>query len=196
MPKYATFPYLFDEGKYISIKNLKKWGYFKMNTLKKGDITWSRNGVETSSISIESKMRENGFCEIRLIYSCNKVSHNYSIALECIPSNIGNGKIWYFNCPFTGIRCRKLHLINGKFIHRSALPEGMYSTQTHSKKWRQIEKAYGCYFNSEKHYEEISRKHFKKFYNGKPTKRYKRLLREIERSERFNSKDLEQLFLM
>lgn len=194
MPKYPTFPYLFDESKYISIKNLKKWGYFKMNTLRKGDITWSRDGVETSSIGIEATMRENGDCEIRLIYSCNNINHNYSIALESITANIGKGKVWFFICPVTGKRCRKLHLINGKFKHRSALPSGMYSTQTQSKKWRQIEKAYGCYFSSDRYYEEIYSKHFKKTYNGKPTKRYKKLKREIEKSESFNPREIEQLF--
>lgn len=193
MPRYPTFPYLFDESKSISTKKLKKWGYFEMNTWKKGDIIWSRNGVETGRIRIEAKMRENACCEIHLTYSYNKVSHNYCIALEYLPSNLGIGKIWYFNCPFTGVRCRKLHLINGKFMHRSALPKGMYSTQILSKKWRRIEKAYGCYFERDKHYEEIFRKHFKRSYNGQPTKRYMKLLEEIEKARRCNGKDLEQL---
>ena len=195
MPKSPTFPYLFDEGKYISTSNLKKWGYFKMNTWKQGTITWSRNGVETSSIGIEIKMRETG-SELRLIYNCQKVKHNYRIALEGLPSNIGDGKIWYFICPFTGKRCRKLHLINGIFKHRSALSGGMYSTQTKNKKWRQIEKVYGSYFDSDKHYTEIHSKYFKKTYNGKLTKRYKKLLQEIQKAERFNARDIEQLLLL
>lgn len=196
MPKFPTFPYLFDEGKDISTKNLKKWGYFKMNIWKQGTITWSRNGVETSSIGIEVKIQETGISEMRLIYTCQDVNFNYSIALEPVPSNIGDGKVWYFICPFTGKRCRKLHLINGKFKHRSSLPGGMYSTQTKSKKWREIEKVYGCYFDSEKHYEEIYSKFFKKTYNGKLTKRYKKLLQEIEKAEKFSARDIEKLLLL
>ena len=195
MPKFPTVPYLFDEEKSISTSNFRKWGYFKKNTNRIGVITWSRNGVKTSSIGIQVIMNDHN-CLLYLNYSCNNESYNYEVQLISTPSNIGNGKIWYFLCPFTGKKCRKLHLINGKFKHRSALPGGMYSTQTKSKKWRQIEKVYGCYFDSDKHYEEIYSKHFKKTYNGKPTKRYKKLLREIEQAENFSARDIEQLFLM
>lgn len=196
MPKFPTFPYLFDEEKNISTSKLLQWGYLKMNTRKRGTITWSRNGVETSSIGIEIIMQETEVSELRLIYTCQDVKYNYGILLEPVPSNIGDGKVWYFICPFTGKRCRKLHLINGKFKHRSSLPGGMYSTQTKSKKWRQIEKVYGCYFDSERHYEEIYSKYFKKTYNGKLTKRYKKLLIKIEKAERFSARDIEQLFLL
>lgn len=81
-------------------------------------------------------------------------------------------------------------------MHRSAMPEGMYSKKIQSKKWRQIEKVFGCYFDSEKYYEEKYSKHFKKYYNGKLTKRYKRLLQEIRKAERFTARDIEELFLM
>ncbi|MBE7641054.1 hypothetical protein GUB10_11980 [Salegentibacter sp. BLCTC] len=151
---------------------------------------------KTSSISIESQIKENELSTIRLIYTCNQIDYNYTVALKWLPSNIGNGKIWYFICPFTQKRCRKLHLMNGRFMHRSKLPGAMYSKQIQSKKWRQIEKIYGCYFDQEKYYEQIYSKHFRKYYNGKPTKKYKRLLKEIKKAERFTVRDIEELFLM
>ncbi|NQY28281.1 MAG: hypothetical protein HRT69_02305 [Flavobacteriaceae bacterium] len=46
-------------------------------------------------------------------------------------------------------------------MHRSDLPSGVYSKQLHTKKWLEIEK----------YYEQLYSKHFKKFYNGKPTKK-------------------------
>ncbi len=81
-------------------------------------------------------------------------------------------------------------------MHRSALPSGMYSTQTHSKKWRLMEKVYGCYFDCDKYYQELYSKHFKTHYNGKPTKRYLKLMRQIQKSEQFTPEDIERLYLM
>ncbi len=81
-------------------------------------------------------------------------------------------------------------------MHRSALPSGMYSSQTHSKKWRFIEKVYGSCFDIDNHYEEIYSKHFKTHYNGKPTKRYLKLMRQINKAERLSVSEIENLFLM
>ena len=73
--------------------------------------------------------------------------------LTSIPSNLGKGVVWYFICPFTWKRCRKLYLLDERFMHRSALPSEMYECQTQSKKWRGIDKIYGAYFGAEKLYE-------------------------------------------
>jgi hypothetical protein len=81
-------------------------------------------------------------------------------------------------------------------MHRSAIPSGMYSTQTQTKKWRQLEKVYGAYFDSEKHFEELHSKHFKTHYNGKPTKRYLKLLEKINETESFSAEEIERLYLM
>jgi len=40
-------------------------------------------------------------------------------------------------------------------MHRSALPDGMYECQTRSKKWRQMDKIYGSYFDLDRYYEEL-----------------------------------------
>ena len=41
-----------------------------------------------------------------------------------------------------------------------------------------------------------NKKHFKKTYAGKSTKRYLRLIKEINKAERFTSSEIEQLFLI
>lgn len=192
MPKPHTFPYLFDEEKNISVTNFRKWGYLKQNSRKTGIITWSRNGIETSSLSVEVLMNESS-SSLSLKYKCNDKSYNYLIPLVWLPSNLGKGFIWYFLCPFTKKRCLKLHLINERFMHRSVLPSGMYASQTHSKKWRLMEKVYGCYFDVERNYEQLYSKHFKTHYKGKPTKRYLKLKERIDRAEGFSSNEIENL---
>ena len=61
----------------------------------------------------------------------------------------------------------------------------MYEWQTQSKNYRQMGKVFDSYFGSDKCYNEINSKHFKRKYNGKPTKRYLKLLNQINRIEPF-----------
>lgn len=195
MPKNSTFPFLFDEEKSISISNLNKWNYLKMNSQKIGTLIWSKNNVETGKISIEVFIYGKTSFLI-LDYKCNGTDYNYKVPLIKLPSNLGVGSLWYFICPFTNKRCRKLHLINERFMHRSALPSGMYSTQIQTKKWREFEKVYGSFFDSEKYFEELHKKHFKTHYNGKPTKRYLKLLEKINEIDNFSAEKIERLYLI
>ncbi len=192
MGRYSTFPTLIDECNNISIGFLLKNGYLKDNTNKSGIITWSWDGQKTDSISIRLIMDNRP--RIIFDYKSDNEPRNYSVYLSSLPSNLGKGVLWYFICMHTGKRCRKLHLLDGYFIHRSALRGGMYESQTRSKSWRTMEKVYGSYFELDRHYEELYSKHFKKFYNGRPTKRYLKLMRKINEGERFPISEMKNLF--
>lgn len=195
MPKNSTYPFLFDEEKSISISNLRKWNYLQMNNHKSGTIIWSRNGIETSKLAIQSVIQQyNSY--ILLDYKCDGTNYNYKIPLVPLPSNLGTGNVWYFQCPFTNKRCRVIHLIDARFMHRSALPSGMYSKQTQTKKWRQIEKVYGYHFDNDKYYNELYSKHFKTHYKGKPTKRYLKLMQKINKADAIPLDEIESLYFM
>lgn len=193
MPKPYTFPTIFDEVLQISITKLKQWGYLDPEQFKSGTLNWSYNGEKTASISIIVNTY-NPLPYIKLDYKSNGNPISYKINLVSIPSNLGIGKIWYFRCPHTFKRCRKLYSISDYFLHRTALPNGMYDCQTKSKKWRGIEKVYGAYFDLDSLYEEIYCKHFKKTYAGKPTKRYLKIMNQINRAERLTTSEVENLF--
>jgi hypothetical protein len=194
MPKDYTFPTLFDEIKSISIKDLKLLGYLENNRITSGNVNWKMRGESTGRISVKATMsNDNNFIDFS--YTCNNEKYNYRVYLVYLKSNLNKGKIWYFECRFTGMRCRKLHLIKGKFQHRTALKKGMYSKQTQSKKWRSLGKIYGSYFDSENYYSELYSKHFKKFYKGKPTKRYLKLMQKINEVEKVTTSDIEKLLL-
>ena len=194
MPKFPTFPYIFDEAKCIAITDLKKLKYFNSNSIATGIINWTNRGVKTGSIGISVTTCKNKNV-VEFDYKCNDTFYKYEAQLIDLPSNLGNGVVWYFICPFTGKRCRKLHLIDERFMHRSALPSGMYSKQTHSKKWREIEKVYGAYFDSDNLYEKLYSKNFRKYYKGKLTKRYKRLLLQINKAESIPIEEIERILL-
>ena len=182
MPKTYTFPTLYNEALQISISKLKEWEYLNPEQIKSGTLNWSSNGNPTGSISIQV----NTHCEqpyIELNYKYRDEPRNYKLSLVSMPSNLGKGLIWYFLCPQTNKRCRKLYSIEGYFLHREAFNGCMYETQTQSKKYRQMDKTLGAYLKEDELYSQLYQKHFKKTYAGKPTKKYLRIIEQIKKAE-------------
>ncbi len=194
MPKPHTFPTLYNEALQISISKLKGWGYLDPEQFKSGTLNWSRNGNPTGSISIQVNTHsEQPYIE--LDYKYRDEPRNYKVRLVSIPSNLGKGLIWYFLCPQTKKRCRKLYSIGGYFLHREAFKGCMYETQTQSKKYRQLDKILGAYFKSDNLYSELYKKNFKKTYAGKPTKRYLRIMEQIQKAESIPYHEIERAML-
>ena len=139
MAKPCTFPTLYDEVLQIHISKLKECGYIDPEQIKSGTLNWSRNGNPTGSISIQA----NTYSEkpyIELDYKYKDEPRNYKVYLTSTPSNLNRGEIWYFICPQTKKRCRKLYSIGGYFLHREAFPGCLYEIQTQSKKYRNLKK--------------------------------------------------------
>lgn len=67
----------------------------------------------------------------------------------------------------------------------------MYESQTQSKKYRELDKTFGAYFKLDELYEQLYKKHFKKSYAGKPTKRYLRIMEQIQKVEKMPFKEIE-----
>lgn len=194
MPKPHTLPTLYDEVKTVSISFLTKHGYLKPNKLKAGSIHWSINGENLGSISIKVCIySESPYLEFD--YKYNKAPINYRVQLVSAPSNLGKGVVWYFVCPHTGKRCRKLYLVNTYFYHRSAFRGCMYEKQTQSKKSRYLDKTIGAYFKTDQLYEQLYKKNFKKQYAGKPTKKYLKLTQQIQRAESIPYHEIERALI-
>ena len=190
MPKVATYPQLFDSMKYISIAFLRKYGYFKPHIWMTGTVTFSSRGTVTGTICLCSEIHSDD-PHILLSYSCNGVPLQYKVRLVKSPSNLGRGEVWFFLCPRTFKRCRKLYLGDTHFCHRSAFRGCMYDKQTLSKKYRWMENVVFPYFKTEELYEQLYKKHLKKKYAGKPTKKYARLTRQIKKRESVSHYDIE-----
>jgi hypothetical protein len=194
MSKPHTFPILFDEVKTVSISFLNIHGYLKTNQLKFGSVHWSRNGEKIGSISIKvCTYSENSFIEFD--YKCNEQPVRYRVQLVSALSNLGKGFVWYFICPRTGMRCRKLYLVDTYFYHRSAFKGCMYEKQTQSKKSRYLDKTLGAYFETDQLYEQIYKKNFKKQYAGKPTKKYLKLTQQIQKAESITYHEIERIII-
>lgn len=194
MAKIPTFPPLYNEALQIDISKLKGWGYLNTEQIKNGTLNWSKDGNTTGSISIiVNTISENPY--IKLDYQYRGEHRNYKVRLVSIPSNLGKGLIWYFLCPETKKRCRKLYSIGGYFLHREAFKGCMYECQTHSKKYRELDKNLGAYFNIDELYTQLHQKHFKKTYAGKPTKKYLRIMEQIQKAESIPHHEIERLIL-
>ena len=195
MPKPHTFPTLYNEALQIHISKLKGWGYLDPKQIKRGTLNWSRNGSPTGSISIQVNTHsEQPYIE--LDYKYRDEPRNYKVYLTSTPSNLNRGEIWYFICPQTKKRCRKLYSIGGYFLHREAFNGCMYETQTQSKKYRQLDKTFGAYFKSDNLYSELYKKNFKKTYAGKPTKKYLRIMEQIQKAESIPYHEIEKAMLI
>jgi len=194
MPKLYTFPTLYDNALHLSITMLKEWEYLNNNHIKRGTVIWSKNGIEEASISITVNTNsEQPYLILKYYYG--EESIEYSLQLVTIPSNLGKGYIEYFLCPQTNKRCRKLYLVDGYFFHREAFNGCMYETQTQSKKYRKLNQTLGAYLRRDDLYNQLYQKHFKKTYAGKPTKRYLRIMNQIQRTEAIPPYKIERVMI-
>jgi hypothetical protein len=195
MSKPFTFPTLYDEVHSLSITKLKEWGYLKPHQkVTNASITWSRNENKTSSMTIHTDTNlEDG--SITFDYKYKGEPRKYNVDLVSIPSNLGTGLIWYFVCPRTNKRCRKLFLIDGHLLHREAFNGCMYECQTLSKNNRALCKMLEPYFKSDNLYSELYSKNFKKTYAGKPTKKYLKIMEQIQKAESIPYHEIERAMI-
>lgn len=193
MPKPCTYPDLLNKVPHLNISLLKELGCFSCQPEKKNEFEFSWFGNNTNHFSIYVTINgDDSFVEFS--YDYLNQSFYYTIPLVSIPSNIGNGIVWYFQCPKTKKRCRKLYLINGYFVHREAIQGCMYESQTKSKNCRIHDKSIDTLFSIDQLQEQLNKKHFKKYYAGKPTKRFLRITEQLEEAQKNSNKDMERLF--
>lgn len=195
MGRLSNYPDEIERLKCISISDLRKLGYLQPNIFLNKSIHWTnQSGERTSSIAVIIDTNEiKG--SITFDYTYNQSQKiNYTVQLMTRPSNLGNGRLWFFVCPSTFKVCRKLHLNSGYFLHRTAFSDVYYEKQLQSKRWREWDKAFGSYLD-DKVYEELHKKHFKKFYKGKPTKRYLKLMKKLNNRKSIAFGDIEKFLL-
>ena len=185
MAKTPTFPLIIDRCLTVSIADLKRWGCLKLEYLKSGSVYWGRGGERFASIGYQSLVSVAlGETFIQFNYAYDGQPVQYHVPLIPVPANIGKGLVWFFRCPFTGQRCKKLHLIEGRFMHRSAVRGAMYKRQTDSKKWRLVNRFFDMSEIQADVWNAMQKPYFKAEYQGKETRRYTRLIRKVERAER------------
>jgi hypothetical protein len=172
----------------------EKTGLFKPNVYLNKNLFWTdQDGEKTSSVTVIIETTETEG-SITFDYTWQKSHINYKVRLITRPSNLAEGLLWFFVCPSTQKVCRKLHLNSGYFLHRTAFNGVYYEKQLQSKKWREWERMFGSFLD-DKIYEEMHKKHFKRYYKGKPTKKYLQLMRRLNARKAIHFEDVEKFLL-
>lgn len=120
----------------ISVAELKRMGYFAPATTRSGVVSWKRGGNVIASVGLATKTT--GVPVARFSYEVNGKPQAYDVALRWKRSNLNPTTeygYYYFVCPVTGALCRKLYLVDGRFIGRKAF-KPLYEAQTQSHKAR------------------------------------------------------------
>lgn len=182
MPRQTRFPILLDECIILSISYLLRERYIYAFADRIEEIGWIKNDAELVKlvVKVHIKMEElNG--KIQLQYFINGYEFKYIVAIISKPSNLGKGKVYYFKCPFTGMTCKNLYLINGLFVHRLYFHKCLYSSQTYSWYTRQIKLSFDILRHEVSHVVIPRKRYSKTHYRGIPTKRMISVLNKRER---------------
>lgn len=192
MPRFTTFPTLFDDLHSLTIQDFRRFGILGVpsDTDIQQVITWRNNRTKEVTANIRVIGYEN--C-IEFDYLHNGEPKKYTVWLERQPSNLGRGSVNYFICPVTGNKCRKLYLYGGIFRSIKGCRGVLYPKQIESKRWRDMDKTYGIVFENERLWIALQKKHLKKTYKGKPTKIYSKLFEQYQRSMSVSERDFDNV---
>ena len=112
----------------LSVAACKRLGFLKPNETAEGVVTWTQGGAQVAAIHLTTKTGAVP-CAI-LSYTYRGTNVQTSLTLRYKPSNLNNGTgYYYFVCPITGLSCRKLYLVGGRFVSRAAF-RPLYEKQT------------------------------------------------------------------
>lgn len=169
MARISTYPDVLSDLIRIDISKFK----IKARTFTKCTLSFKNVDFECSIVAKE----DGGVFRLE-----TKNGKPWIFNLHAIESNLGLGCYYVFECPITKKTCRKLYFYEGKFQHRNAIPVN-YSKQNEGKRYREL----GRLFRFELGYigEELCKPYSKTHYRGIPTKRYARILKQIENEEKF-----------
>lgn len=178
---YKPSVIVYDNLLQINIKSLLGIGLKEEIELKNYLFNWSigKSIIATINLSISTT---NGLNKLRFSYRYNDEEIVDEVKLLIERSNLNKGIIWFMECPKTKAKCKKLYLHNGHFLSRKAF-KGFYKSQLSNEQKNELIKMLHLDQEIGKLYEEMYSKHFKKTYQGKPTKRYSEILKRIEKLE-------------
>ena len=111
-----------------------KWSERHGDAVRAGALEYSQNGVLTGRVAYSASVcQESGTLWLECSFADEPVAATEVINLTSVPNSWG-GRHWFFVCPVTGRRARKLHRWPGLgFSHREAAPiPPVYASQRDS----------------------------------------------------------------
>lgn len=172
-----------DSCRQISVSWLKKHGYFpQSSSFRSGSITWTSRWGNKNSISISvatSDASQDGDAgHVRLWYTHtdhegDKSDMDYQVELTTTDCHYG-GKRYWFICPLVknGVPCQRrvgVLYMYSKYFGCRHCGELTYSSRNQGGRFR--------YYVTIPDLEEQEAKIGRYYYNGKPTRKYRRLMK-------------------
>ncbi|EKD99840.1 MAG: hypothetical protein ACD_22C00166G0006 [uncultured bacterium] len=160
-----------DNLKKIEISQLKRRGF--LNIWRDEVITWVVNGVDTGSVRIQVSTHTEGNKYVTFLYNSTspgkeKVSYCYIHSLTTSRCNFGGTRYWFI-CRFCGRRVGILYMGDTYFRCRHCL-NLTYNSRNENRR----DAFYPIVVDRKQHKRADNIRI--KYYKGKPTKRYQRLL--------------------
>ncbi|MHC4570795.1 MAG: hypothetical protein ACYS0C_01790 [Planctomycetota bacterium] len=173
-----------EECRSVSISFLKNGDYFC--GYRSGGIVWKNcYGEETSSIGISVSTMD-GDNYVRFQYTTTgrhtdeKTEYDYKVSLTTTPCNFGGVRYWficplYLNGVYCGRRVGTLYLApGGNYFGCRHCYNLSYESRNESRLGRfgQL----GCLLKTKRQIKDLSSQIKRSFYNGKPTRKFRKLL--------------------
>lgn len=185
MAKTPTFPTMIDDVFRVDLSVFKEWKLLRPNLKSEGTYNDTSGGVHKGSVLFFLHTGISPYCTFSGCF--RGVPFEKTIKMEGKESNLGDkiqskagGTVYYFICPITGKRCRKLYVVGAQF--GSARAFGLYyQQQALSKKQISWEALFGAIERLKNIAKEIYSGKVIRSYNGKITRRHARLLKEQDR---------------
>jgi hypothetical protein len=160
----------------ISMSKFKKWGFldYQGNPIA-GTLRWSYGGEESARVDYKLDLERNSF---RLIYKYRLYGEEWQnqdsyIFIVQTPCYFGGVRHW-FSCPGCSKRVGCLYSVTGYFVCRHC-NDLSYDSKNELKSGR----IYTTLFRAFRLEEKVSALRTK-YYKGKPTKRYARLIQKMD----------------
>lgn len=104
----------------LTVRDCKRLGFLTPNGDKRGVVSWTQGKDVIASISLRTNLAGTvPYAALNYSYKGNPV--NTEITLRFHASNLnGETGYYYFVCPVTGLSCRNLYLVDGRFVSRLA----------------------------------------------------------------------------
>lgn len=185
MAKTPTFPTMIDQTFCIDLSIFKGWGLLKPDLKSYGTYNDTHGGDLKGSIDFFLHTGINPYCTFSGCF--RGVPFEKTIEMEGKESNLGEkirskhgGTVYYFLCPLTNKRCRKLYVVDGRLGSSKAF--GLYyQQQTLSKSQISWEALFGAIEQLKKLNKEIYSGKVNRSYRGKITRRFSNLMKERDR---------------
>jgi hypothetical protein len=176
-----------ESARKVNLVRLKEWGLLPKEGFVQGNIYWSVGDERTSNINIQVDTAAT-VPHIRFMYRSRDwwetsenawVSRDYSFNLESVPCRYG-GKKWFIRCGlskngvYCGRRARVLFSIGGWYGCRNC-GNITYASSNYGGRYKG--------FVSIPDIDAQEAKVKRRFYRGKPTRKYRKLLRLEEKFE-------------